>query len=47
MSAPATYDWQLTLFFAIIYLALAYFLISGKRKKVVEDNLRQHGLLAV
>ncbi|WEV43230.1 CPBP family intramembrane metalloprotease [Lactobacillus sp. ESL0684] len=47
MTAPANYDWQLTLFFAIIYFALAYFLISGKRKKVVEDNLRQHGLLAV
>ncbi|MDF7638347.1 CPBP family intramembrane metalloprotease [Lactobacillus sp. ESL0791] len=43
-SVPTTFDWQLDIVFLIIYAALAYFLISGKRKEVVENNLHQAGL---
>lgn len=44
MLRPTIFDWQLSIFIVLIYLGLALFLVTGKRKKVVEYNLKFQGL---
>ncbi|RMC24342.1 MULTISPECIES: CPBP family intramembrane glutamic endopeptidase [unclassified Lactobacillus] len=44
MLSPTIFDWQLLIFIVLIYLGLALFLVTGKRKKVVEYNLNLQGL---
>ena len=44
MTVPRVFDWQYLFITTLIYLAFAFFLLSGKRKSVIEYNLQQWGL---
>lgn len=44
MLSPTIFDWQLLISIVLIYLGLSLFLVTGKRKKVVEYNLNLQGL---
>lgn len=45
MSSPTAYDWQVSILLSVLYIFVAGFLITGKRKNVVRYNLAQKGLL--
>ena len=44
MTVPRVFDWQYLFITTLIYLAFAFFLLSGKRKSVIEYNLEQNKL---
>ena len=44
MTVPHIFDWEYLFITTLIYLAFAFFLLSGKRKSVIEYNLQQRGL---
>ena len=44
MTVPHIFDWEYLFITTLIYLAFAFFLLSGKRKSVIEYNLQQWGL---
>ncbi|MDF7682448.1 CPBP family intramembrane metalloprotease [Lactobacillus sp. ESL0679] len=44
MFSPSTFDWQITIFLAVIDIIFAYFLISGSRKDTIISNLKHRKL---
>ena len=44
MTVPHIFDWEYLFIATLIYLTFAFFLLSGKRKSVIEYNLQQRGL---
>ena len=44
MTVPHIFDWEYLFIATLIYLTFAFFLLSGKRKSVIEYNLQQWGL---
>lgn len=43
--SPNMYDWQVTIFLMILYTLLVIFLLSGKRREVVESNVKRVNLI--
>ena len=44
MTNPTVFEWQYLILTTLAYLAFSFFLLSGKRKNVVEYNIEQWGL---
>ena len=44
MTNPTVFEWQYLILTTLAYLAFSFFLLSGKRKNVVEYNMEQWGL---
>lgn len=45
MTNPTVFEWQYLILIALVYLAFSFFLLSGKRKNVVEYNMQQWDLV--
>ena len=44
MINPTVFEWQYLILTTLVYLAFSVFLLSGKRKSVIEYNMKQWGL---